>query len=146
MRWVHIITCCFAHLSILWLAYEDYRALRGMYKSVCKCLLLKQNRHLIPTGQELQHCTLWNLNSHSDYGDPPGWPCYSLAQVSHSSQYSLNTAHTRLREPSLTVLYVGWTPRARRSLCLGLMAPMGPTYPSVCAGLFNSLKSTELWL
>lgn len=96
MRWVHIITCCFAHLSILWLAYEDYRALRGMHKSVCKCLLLKQNRHLIPTGQELQHCTLWNLNSHSDYGDPPAWPCYSLAQVSHSSQYSLNPAHTRL--------------------------------------------------
>lgn len=66
MCWVHITTRCLAHLSILWLAYEDYRALRGMYKSVCKCLLLKQNRHLIPTGQELRHCTLWNLSSDAE--------------------------------------------------------------------------------
>lgn len=153
MRWVHIITRHFAHLSTLWRAYEDYRAPSGMCKSVCKCLLLKQNRHLIPTGQELRHYTLWNLKS-----DLESWAAIVIRGTHQAGRVTvwlrcpIRHGIARIQtspvwpDPSLTVRYLGWTPRAGRSLSIGLMAPMGPTYPSVCAGLFNSLKSSGLWL
>lgn len=53
--------CYFAHLSVFGFVYEYCRALSGMCRSVCKCLLLKQTRHLSPTGPELHHHTPWNL-------------------------------------------------------------------------------------
>lgn len=40
---------------------EYCTALTGICRSVCKCLLLKQTRHLSPTGPELHHHTPWNL-------------------------------------------------------------------------------------
>lgn len=40
----------FAHQSVFAVVCGYCQALSGMCRSVCKCLLLKQTRHLSPTG------------------------------------------------------------------------------------------------
>lgn len=83
----------------------------------------------------------WKLGSQSDQGDPPRWRCYSLAQVSHSSHHRVAPAHTSPDQHPGRGTVSGVESGGPGTSSIGAcMAPMGPTYPSVCEGSSNSLK------
>lgn len=149
--WKHVLICAsvgFFAFSCMGIVGE----LAGMCRSLCKCLLLKQTRHLNPTGPELGHHTPWNLKP-----DAGSWAARVIRGTHHAGGVTVwlrcPIRHTTDRpqptpawtQAPATALSPGQTEAAWGDLSIGAaMAPKGPTYPSVCAGSSNSLKGTDL--
>lgn len=76
--------CYFAHLSAFGFVCEYCRTLSGMHRSVCKCLLLKQTRHLSPTGPELRYHTPWNLKP-----DAGSWAAIVIRGTHHAGSVTV---------------------------------------------------------
>ncbi|KAK1878200.1 Leucine-rich repeat and calponin like domain containing protein 1 [Dissostichus eleginoides] len=135
-----------------WIPPVNSRGLHARRESAERgCMLQKrpdQTRHLSPTGPELHDHTPWNLKP-----DTGSWAARVIRGTHHAGGVTVwlrcPIRHTTDR-PQLTP---AWTDIPVVALSLGrsqaasigaCMAPMGPTYPSVCAGSSNSLKSKDL--
>lgn len=119
---VNLLICLF------WgFVYEHCRALSGMCRSICKCLLLKQTGHLSLTRPELHHHTPWNLKP-----DAGSWTARVIRGTHHAGGVTVwlrcPIRHTTER-PRPTP---AWTNTPVAALSLGRsQAARGPLYRSL---------------